>query len=80
LTEQEMRWQLSLLGAQLVSVHQEGDTYLIRWRDGHREHTTVLDASLSVLSAGICLAGREQEFDLASIVSVMREAERMGWR
>jgi hypothetical protein len=80
LTEQEMRWQLSLLGAQLVSVHQEGDTYLIRWRDGHREHTTVLDASLSVLSAGVCLAGREQEFDLASIVSVMREAERMDWR
>jgi len=80
LTEQEMRWQLSLLGAQLVSVHQEGDTYLIRWMDGHREHTTVLDASLSVLSAGICLAGREQQFDLASIVSVMREAERMDWR
>jgi len=80
LTEQEMRWQLSLLGAQLVSVHQEGDTYLIRWRDGRREYNTVLDASLSVLSAGVCLAGREQEFDLASIVGVMREAERIGWR
>ncbi len=52
----------------------------IRWRDGRREHTTVLDSSLSVVSAGICLAGREPEFDLASIVSVMREAERFGWR
>ncbi len=80
LVERRMQKQLSLLGAQLISVQQQGETYFIRWRDGRREYTTVLDVSLSVMSAGICLAGREQEFDLASIVGVMREAERMGWR
>ncbi len=80
LMEREMQHQLSLLGAQLVSIQRQGETYIIRWRDGRREHTTVLDSSLSVVSAGICLAGREPEFDLASIVSVMREAERFGWR
>ncbi|MDW8028398.1 MAG: hypothetical protein RMK94_08415 [Armatimonadota bacterium] len=79
LAERKMRHQLSLLGAQLVSIQQQGENYIIRWRDGRREYMTVLYSPLSVVSAGICLAGREHKFDLASIVGVMREAERLGW-
>ena len=44
-----------------------------------REHTSAIAKdNLTVLSAGICLAGGDQAFDLNSLVGVLRQASDEG--
>jgi len=79
--EREMRHHLGLLGAALVSYQplQRGEGYMIRYRsqsDGER--TVTISTDFRVLSAGVCLAGGDENFDLASIVGVLREARQQG--
>ena len=82
--ERAMRAELAHLGGELVSYEPVGDGWRIRWRDGKHLYETLVGRDFTVLSAGICLSGRDEDFDLASIVSVMREARRTsredGWR
>ena len=54
-----------------------GDAWLITWRTpgGSPYSSVIRKADLSVVSAGVCLDEREQEFDLQSLVSVMEEFE-----
>lgn len=49
---------------------------LIEWSaDGQtRRYRSVIDPALTVVSSGICLSGRDHEFDLTSLVSVLADA------
>lgn len=48
----------------------------IRFSVGNRMHVVQINKDdLSVISAGICLSGRDSDFDLSSLVGVLREAE-----
>ncbi len=50
-------------------------TLVVEWSErGQRyRYRSLLDRNLSVVSSGICLSGRDRDFDLTSLVSVMVE-------
>jgi len=47
---------------------------IVEWSEhGQRyRYRSTVDANLSVVSSGICLSGRDSDFDLTSLVSVMQ--------
>lgn len=62
--------------AKLLSYIEHPDSYLVTWEAENRQFKTVVKKdSLTVVSAGICLEGRDQDFDLTSIVGIMKEGE-----
>ena len=70
-------------GGTVEDIVDRGDSWLIRWvsRRGRPQTSLVRKHDHTVLSAGICLDGRDQEFDIKSLVSVIEEFERtpFGW-
>lgn len=81
--EQSLRHALAKADATLHSfsevrapdgVHNQ---LIIEWSEHgrSRRYRSVIDAHLTVVASGICLSGRDQEFDLTSLVSVMADAD-----
>lgn len=69
-----LRHTLAIGGAQLLGYESTADGLRVIWeRDGLRS-ITLVGNDLGVLSAGICLSGEDESFDLASIVGVVQEA------
>lgn len=70
-----LRQALEHGGAALDSYDQKGDAYSVTFvLDGARHTALIRPNDLTVLSAGICLSGEDDNFDLQSLVGVLREA------
>lgn len=73
-TDKHLRAALAIGGATLVGYEIAGSMLRVTWEHDGRRSITLLTPELTVVSAGVCLSGHDQHFDLASIVGVVREA------
>jgi hypothetical protein len=71
--EARLREALRLGGGALREFHDRGDFWLVEWttREGERHTSAIAKRELTVVSAGICLSGRDRDFDLQSLVGVI---------
>jgi hypothetical protein len=78
-TAERLQKALGHAGAELVEFLERKDNYRITYTIDGRQHVSAVDkAGLGVEVAGICLSGHDRQFDLASLVGVIREAEGAG--
>ena len=72
--EDEIRWKLDFMGAELVDWRQAGDGYVVEWRFGNVVRKVTVRRDGRIASAGICLSGLDSQENLSSIVKVMEDA------
>lgn len=74
--EQRIQQALEHAGAELKGYVERPDVYTVTYEvDGQRHVSAVAKKDLSVQVAGICLSGEDENFDLQSLVGVIREAQ-----
>jgi hypothetical protein len=77
--EDRLSEALAHAGATLQDYSERGDVYVVRFLvSGRAFSSTIRQDDLTVMTAGICLAGRDRQFDLTSLVGVLRQAGRQG--
>lgn len=78
-TEQRLREALAHAGAELTDFMERRDGYRVSYSISGRHHvSSVSKDDMSVQVAGICLSGEDENFDLQSLIGVIREAEGTG--
>lgn len=71
--EKRLRKALRQGGGELQEFADKGDFWRVDWTtaDGTRHNSAIGKHDLTVISSGICLSGRDRDFDLQSLVGVM---------
>lgn len=76
--EKRLRQALRMGGGDLQSFQDRGEDYwLVEWTTsaGERHSSAIYKSDLTVASSGICLSGRDRDFDLQSLVGVVEADE-----
>jgi hypothetical protein len=77
--EERLRAAVEHGGAAYRSYQENGEFYRVAYEvNGQRHASVVARRDLSVQAAGICLSGDDRQFDLQSLVGVIREAQGAG--
>jgi len=79
--EQRLESEFNRTGASLDKFIERGENVEVQWKDKqtHGQYTSILKKDdLTVVTAGICLSGGDQRFDLQSLVTVCRQGESNG--
>ena len=75
--EKRLRKALQTGGGELYQFQDRGDYWTVEWttKDGTRHTSAIVKTDLTVISSGICLSGRDRDFDLQSLVGVIERQE-----
>ncbi|MBW4522626.1 MAG: hypothetical protein KME16_23515 [Scytolyngbya sp. HA4215-MV1] len=75
--ERRLQQALQWGGGALNQFQDRGDYWTVDWTtaDGVRHTSAIAKSDLTVMSSGICLSGRDRDFDLQSLVGVMEQVE-----
>jgi hypothetical protein len=75
--ETRLRRALQVGGGELHQFHDRGDYWTVDWTTatGDRHTSAIAKADLTVVSSGICLSGRDRDFDLQSLVGVIEQQD-----
>ena len=77
--ERRLERALRTAGAELRDFREKDGTFTVTWRvDGREVVSIVTKDDLTVVSSGICLSGRDRDFDLTSLVGVLRQHHHEG--
>jgi hypothetical protein len=77
--EGRLKSALQHAGAKLTGFSDVRDVYRVTYVVDRRQYTSVVRKdNLAVHSAGVCLSGEDANFDLTSLVSVLREGHKVG--
>jgi hypothetical protein len=71
--ERRLRQALAMGGGELQEFADHNGYWRVEWSsaDGERHTSAISKQDLTVMSAGICLSGQDQDFDLQSLVGVV---------
>jgi hypothetical protein len=71
--EQRLQGALQTGGGSLEGYTDRGEYWVVEWtsRSGERHTSAIGKSDLTVISSGICLSGRDRDFDLQSLVGVI---------
>lgn len=75
--EERLENALKQGGGSLENFSDRGDFWLVEWRtsEGYLHSSAINKDDLTVISSGICLSGRDQDFDLQSLVGVIEKQD-----
>jgi hypothetical protein len=75
--ETRLRQALQMGGGELQGFRERSDSWLVEWTttDGIRHTSAISKTDLTVISAGICLSGEDEKFDLQSLVGVVEKRD-----
>jgi hypothetical protein len=73
--EKRLRRALQMGGGSLKKFQDRGDYWIVDWTtaDGVCHTSAIAKTDLTVISTGICLSGRDRDFDLQSLVGVVEQ-------
>ncbi len=68
---------LKMGGGELKEFRDKGDFWQIEWKtnDGQKHTSAISKNDLTVISSGICLSGKDRDFDLQSLVGVIESRD-----
>jgi hypothetical protein len=72
-----LREALQVAGGELTSFRDRGRYWTVHWTTSRGEQLTsaISKSDLTVISSGICLSGRDRDFDLTSLVGVIEHRD-----
>lgn len=75
--EKRLQQALKTGGGNLQQFQDRGDYWTVDWitADGEYHTSAIAKDELTVISSGICLSGRDRDFDLQSLVGVIEDRE-----
>lgn len=74
--EGRIKYNLEFLGAELLSWRESGNDIVVTWKDGGQTYNSRIDSKMGTVSAGICLSGKDSDFNVAAMVDVIRQARK----